>query len=1172
LNTIDRRWCRTTCALFVALVVLPFPALAADSGNADQARLSSLQKKIDELDRAGKYREAVPIAEEHRQLSEKTFGTDDAKTAASLNKLADLYREVADFQRARPAAEQALKIREKALGRESPETAASLELLSDIAQSAGHDAEAKELGDRALAIFEKVLGPDHPDTAESVLGAGMMLGNAGEFAKAEPLYRRALAIFEKRLGPGHWKTAFALSSLAFLQLNMGEYAKAEPIAERATKLCEKALGPEHPKTAGCLSIQAEVYRALGKQAKAIPLCERALRIREKMLGPDHPDTAESVNNRALLYYEAGDFKHAEPLFKRALAISEKSLPPDHVFVTSSLNNLAVLYWSRGEFTKSEPLYVRVLEVREKSLGPDDPNVAISLDNLGGLYGDTGEFEKAERFLQRALAIREKALGPEAADTGTSVMNNATFYVQIADYTKALPLLERALKTYEKALGPEHELTATAVSNLAIARQKMGALAEAEPLFVRALQIREKANGPEHAETGKALNNLAMLYRSLGQNEKAKPLLERALKIREKALGADHWLTAQSLSNQALLFEDDGNFAAAEPLLQRALKIDTAALGKTHETTGTDLERLAQLKIEQGKLKEAHDFAVQASRAQEKHLSDVLSFTSERQRLAFQQTTKPYKLFGTLGSARELAETVLRQKGVVLDSLLEDRLVAEASADPKQREIIQQLALAKERMTQLVIEVPSDSSAEARRQREQEKEKLSTQIEQLEGNLARLTAGLGRGRRALSVTVEQVKAALPKQAALVELIRYGYYTGKSKEEARYGAVVIAGNHEPRWVSLGSADEIDKNVRLYKRAVREKTDDAAMRALLRALHDQIWAPIEKLLPDDSKTVVVSPDAELSFISFATLLATDDRFLSEKYSIRYVASGRDLLRETKAEPSPATTMRIFANPDFAGGTGTPAQDKTTSIALRSVETRDLENLSLPNLPGTEKESEALEARAKSSGWQPEVVLGANATEAELRKTNSPRILHLATHGFFLPEQRAAVVPNTRSTTDVYKGKLVNPMQRSGLALTGAQRTFQSWMRGEAPNTENDGVVTAEEVGGLRLNGTWLVALSACDTGSGEAKAGEGVMGLRRGFIQSGARNLLMTLWPISDEITVQIMTDFYDAAFKTTDAPQSLSDTQRNWLVKLRQEKGLLPAVRLAGPFIISSQGKP
>ena len=149
---------------------------------------------------------------------------------------------------------------------------------------------------------------------------------------------------------------------------------------------------------------------------------------------------------------------------------------------------------------------------------------------------------------------------------------------------------------------------------------------------------------------------------------------------------------------------------------------------------------------------------------------------------------------------------------------------------------------------------------------------------------------------------------------------------------------------------------------------------------------------------------------------------------------------------------------------------------------------------------------------------------------------------------------------------------MHRSGIALSGAQNTLASWGRGEVPATESDGIVTAEEVGGLHLEGTELVVLSACETGSGEARAGEGVMGLRRGFVQAGAKNLLMTLWPISDDTTVQIMFDFYDAVFRKSAPPQALADTQRDWLVKLRKEKGLLAAMRLAGPFIMSSQGKP
>jgi CHAT domain-containing protein len=225
---------------------------------------------------------------------------------------------------------------------------------------------------------------------------------------------------------------------------------------------------------------------------------------------------------------------------------------------------------------------------------------------------------------------------------------------------------------------------------------------------------------------------------------------------------------------------------------------------------------------------------------------------------------------------------------------------------------------------------------------------------------------------------------------------------------------------------------------------------------------------------------------------------------------------------------------------------------------------------LPGTEKESAALEGRAEKSGWQAKASLGLNATEAELRNINSPRILHLATHGFFLPEINIGKRKGS-GDSEIPKGKLVNPMHRSGLAVAGAQTTLHAWANGEIPPIENDGIVTAEEVGGLKLSDTWLVVLSACDTGSGEAKAGEGVMGLRRGFVQAGAQNMLMTLWPISDETTVQIMLDFYDAAFKSGNASQALADTQRNWLVKLRKERGLLPAVQLAGPFIMSFQGR-
>jgi CHAT domain-containing protein/Tfp pilus assembly protein PilF len=904
----------------------------------------------------------------------------------------------------------------------------------------------------------------------------------------------------------------------------GKYREAIPIAQDALKLVESTMGPESLETATACDKLGGLYLENGDYAKAEPLYERALRISEKALGREHSRTGTSLNNLAWLYYKMGSYSKAEPLYRRALAISEKTVGREHPDTAKILSNLALLYADTADYAKAEPLNKRALKIFEEKLGPEDRYTGVSLNNLAELYSKMGDYGKAEPLYQRALRISEKTFGLNHPETARSLQNLAALYWSMEEYSKAEPLYRRTLEVWERTLGPEHPDTAIAITNLAGIYDRQGDYAKAEPLRLRALAITEKAFGPNAPDTARRLNALAWHYWKMGQAGKAEPLFLRALHIRERAITPTYSDMAESLSN------------------------------------------VACVKIDLGQREEAISFAERAMRTEEAVLANVLSFTTEQQRFGFLRTQRPYSLLATLQAGAPMAQAILRRKGIVLDSLLEDRLVAEASGDPRRRGVVEQLRAVKQRLMQLILEMPKDLSEAAQKKRAAEKEKLSTEVEQLEASLARQLAGLGKTRRALSVTVAQVQSILPQQAILVELLRYIHYLGKDKWELHYGVVVISPTGEPTWVPLGSAAEIEKDVALYQKSARGKTDEATLSTVLKALEQQIWAPIEKALPAGTTTVIVSPDAELSFVSFATLLTPDDRFVGEKYSIRYVASGRDLLRQPKTAANPDTT--IYANPDFGAKTASADLNRTTAVALRSVEMRDLQSISLPPLPGTTAEAAALE---KLVGKSAKVFLGTDATEAELRKVESPRVLHLATHGFFLPEiDLGKPIDPLQPGQEIPKGKLVNPMHRSGLALAGAQRTLQAWARGEVPPTENDGIVTAEEVGGLKLDGTRLVVLSACDTGSGEARAGEGVMGLRRGFVQAGAQNLLMTLWPISDQTTVQIMLDFYDAAEKTDNAPQALADTQRDWLVKLRKEKGLLAAVRLAGPFIMSSQG--
>jgi tetratricopeptide (TPR) repeat protein len=925
-----------------------------------------------------------------------------------------------------------------------------------------------------------------------------------------------------------------------------------------------------------LNQQVQTLFKQGKYKEAIPLAEEAVELARRVRGPEDTETATSLNNLGELYSNMHQYGKAEPPLQEALRIRQKALRPEHPDTAQSLDNLAELYRAMGEYAKAEPLYQEALRIQQKVLGSEHPDTALSLNNLGSLYWITGEYAKAEPLLQDALRIREKVFGPEHPATATSLNNLAVLYEDMGEYAKAEPLLQDALRMWQKVLGSEHPTTAQSLSNLALLYQEMGEYAKAEPLYQEALRIFQKVLGPEHPDTATSLNNLAGLYHVMGEYAKAEALYQEALRIFQKVLGPERSATTKSLNNLAGLYDAMGEYAKAEPLYQEALQIRQKVLGPEHTDTATSLDNLALLEFDLGRIDEATALARQASAAELTTLSEIFSFTSEEQRLAYLDIFHPYSLFPFLkGTEADLAAAVLRYKGVVLDSIIEDRLLAEANHTSEDQKLVEQLNLDKSQLGGLLLQPAQKLSAETN----QRIEALEGEVEKIEGQLAQHVAGLGQARHALGVSLVQVQSTIPNDGALIEYLRYWNYFGKEKWEQSYGAIVLFSKDAPLWIPLGKANEIEHLVQRYGTLVRGSPEEDKLSANLQALYDALWRPIELALPSQIKKIIISPDGELNFISFATLLTKDKQFLAQRYSVQYVASGRDLLREPKL--STTKEVVLFANPDFDLAS-TPMLAKADngssdsgSKSIRGSEKRDVEDWSFGSLEGTQKERDELIKKFVGWGWTASDFTAKEATKEALLKVHSPYILHLATHGFFAKVDPTATQPDELSNNrqSVTKSKFFkNPMHRSGLALAGAQTTIEAWKRDEVPPVENDGILTAEDVSTLDLQGTWLVTLSACDTGSGEARAGEGVMGLRRGFIQAGAQNLLMTLWPISDEVTVQIMSDFYNAAHATGNAPEALAEVQRNWLLKLRSEKGLAQAVNLAGPFIMSSQGKP
>ncbi|MBI4662653.1 MAG: tetratricopeptide repeat protein [Verrucomicrobia bacterium] len=972
------------------------------------------------------------------------------------------------------------------------------------------------------------------------------------------------------------------------EMRQGDYSRAEPLLQRALRNQAKVLGGEHPEVNKTLDTLGHYYQNVGQFAKAEACLEQVAKTTQKIHGGEHPQTAAAFESLGQLHAAAGDFTKSEPLLDRALKIREKSLGPEHPEVADSLSNLAALNSAQGDYAKAKPLLERSLKILEKARKPDHPSVAQSLNDLGEVNRLLRDDTQAEALLQRALQLKESTLRPDDPSIAATLNSLAALHTAKGDHPKAEPLYQRALKIAEGAFGAEDPRTVPNLNKLAELHQKMGEPAKALPLLERASQINNKTPGPEHPETANSLEKQAALQRAMGDPAKADPLLERASKIREKALGPEHPDSVKSLNDLAALHVCQGDPTQGIPLARQAVA--------------------AKLKL----------------------LAAMLTWASKPQRLAYRDLLNPCDLAASLQAVPELALALLRFKGLVVDSLLEDHRIAQAIRDPKDRAMFDELQATKSQVAQLIFEVPDDFSPMAQQRRQAEKTRLAREADVLERVLAHRLTGLGRARAALDVSVEQVEEAIPAQAALIEWVRYSHCLGDDRWEPRYGAVILASSGEPKWVPLGDAAAIEQNVDQYQKAVRRpiQSQEAPSReaesspsetrsensgaaetetaqpsdelsAALQTLYQQLWAPVESSLPAGTKAVLMSPDGALNFVSFATLLAPNNDFLGQKYAISYVASGRDLLRERKAERN--GSVLILCSPEFSAQRSGASQSSTNqsghSLPIALSDRQALAAVRLPPIPGTLREAVSLETSAKKWNWPVKMFGGAGSSEAQLAAVNSPRILHLATHAVALPDspavteaQRDALggikllpersnagqskaVLSVSTSTGLGPSPMLlpNPVHRSAVALAGGQVTLESWERGETSEPGNDGIVTADELGLLNLDGTELLVLSACDAMFGAEKSGEGILSLRRAFVQAGAENLLMTLWPVGDVASAEMLSAFYERFHQTGQAPQALAEAQRDELVRLRKERSLEAAVRQAGAFVLSSNGR-
>ncbi len=924
--------------------------------------------------------------------------------------------------------------------------------------------------------------------------------------------------------------------------------------------------------------QAGLRAIAGRIDTALTLAHIALKEAREEFGASDSTVAFALRVLGICYVHKGDYTQSETFFKEALDIYRNSFGSRDSRVAKCLDNLGVLYTDQGRYTEAESLFKQALEISEEALSSDHLDVAGNLSNLGRVYKDQGRYGEADILLARALEIRERRLGPDDPRVAKTLSNLGIIYRTQGRYAEAEPLLRRALEIKEKALDPDHLSTGKSLITLGNLYYDLGRYSEAEHLLGRAVEINERALGRDHPDLGRILIYWGRAYKEQGKYGEAESLLERALQISEKGLGSDHPQVALSLFYLGVLNREQGRCVHAESLFTRSIQISEQVFGPSHPDVALCLNNLGKLLGSGDKYSESLTFYQRAQEARRDFINYCFSYASEIQKLTY---VEKYPLidnsllsltlvYNTPRSKKQALEMLFDGKGVVLEAVSKEKEAAYCSYDSATIQKFEELSSVGGKIATMVLEglgkLQPNEYRDSLRILTEYKGKLEAELSQACSEFAEALALRG-------IRVEDIAEALPEGSVLWEIVKYEPYDfkkiGSYKEKTglpRYMAFQLSRDGNIEVADLGEAAVIDSLVAGHRNNISdaretiyegdEKSAEQGLSGITGQLYHLVFAPLEGHLKGN-KRIFISPDGELNLLPYYILPCPDGKYLIEKYGISYLSSGRDLVKYHHPDETESDYALVMTNPDYnmeliaqAGQLADlePVIGSSHSYSPVRGPSDRTECLSNPfnPLPATQKEGRIIADLIKEKA-QLETYhhYGAKASEEILKGIDiAPRVLHLATHGYFCPKASFS------GGVKIFE----NPLLYSGLALSGANRIIIEETEGylQAPRAE-DGILTSLEVSGLNLVGTDLVVLSACQTGVGEVKNGEGVFGLRRSFQHAGARSIAMSMWDIPDRETVELMDDFYREWLSGESKSRALRKSALKILSERRKSRG-------------------
>lgn len=984
----------------------------------------------------------------------------------------------------------------------------------------GNYTKAESLYTKALEMHREILGNNSEEVANDLQNLAVVSESLGDYEQSERHYKEAIAIYQGLSEPDTLALARVLGNLATFYANNSRFVKAATAYREAEHMYRLLPNPESQYYSSLLFNIAVFHEKQGRDSLAEYYYSSALAVGRRVYPRTHPALVSLVHSLAYFYATRERYLDAEPLYREALNLYREIYPQDHPELARILNNAASFYRNAGRFDAAEPLFIEALNMYKRILPPDHPTLSIALNNMAEFYHARGLDAEAEPLFKEAIAILRRNPKKRNRDLARNLNNLAVYYVDRGRYEDAKPLYEESLGLLREVHASDHAEIATMINNLGGVDDRTGQYASAESLWTASLEMLRRIRFTRSSIYAQVLNNLGSLYFRRGKLNQAGKYLTESLEVYSLLHSGDHPKTAIILNNLAKLNDKLGKAATADSLYRLALEMRRRLFTTGHRSIMNSDRFYGSFLARQNRFNEALALYQELLEGVETGMRQSFSFDNEQHQLAYvSNIIKPNLdhigefclrfLDRQPTTAVLFLDALLRFKGAIIKE--STRRSAEKSKNAHAVKLNEQLTNLRGQEAILASRPATENLRKIRR-------RILIQADSIETALRFLDREYDKLRRRQNADWRQVQRQLRPSEALVEFAVISVFKNFTEEldSTLFAAVVLRRTGKPTLVKLCRENAISPYFAAdvtSNRAYSYITEPARSHEL----YAKIWKPLEPFL-DNTTTVLLSPDGLLHQLAFGALVTSIANsgpvFLDDRITIQYIAGGRSLLnRDFRFRPTPYRRPRnvvLIGNPDFSLG-----MKKKTS--------------GWKPLPGTAEEVEGIAALCSEHGVTVDVVTGNNASE-ELVKSlsgNAPRVLHLATHGFFFPAPLPSAGLKEMSSMRRRGGSKLrtekNSLLRSGLVFAGVN---SAWTGRTPQKGKDDGILSALEVSRIDLTGTELVVLSACETGLGDIHNGEGIFGLQRAFQVAGAQTILMSLWKVADKPTAELMNLFYSS----------------------------------------------